>query len=92
MSEPVYIESTPTNCTVGGRHGQVTGIWRDARGIEAVFVKVDNGPMLHCYVGRTPIGERGKWRSVISCREVDRDAFDRIVGADEYRNSCGWRD
>lgn len=91
MSDLVYVETVPTNCVIGGRHGQVTGIWRDARGIEAVFVKLDDGPMLHCPVARTPVGDRLQWREAISSREVDREAFDRIIGADEFRTSCGWR-
>lgn len=91
MVSRVYVETTPTNCDIDGRHGQVTGIWRDARGIDAVFVKLDEGPMLHCAVSRTPVGERGQWRDVVRVREVDRDAFDRIIGADEFRTSCGWR-
>lgn len=91
LGDRVYVGSTPTNCTIDGRHGQVTGVWRDARGIEAVFVKLDDGPMLHCRVSRTPSGERGQWREVIGSLEVDRDAFDRIIGADEFRVSCGWR-
>lgn len=87
----VYIETVPTNCIVNGAHGQVTGTWLRAGHVDAVFVKLDDGPMLHCYVSRQPIGERGQWREVISSQVVDRDQFDRIIGADEFRRDCGWR-
>lgn len=89
--DTVYTESVPTNCHIGGQSGQVTGIWRDAKGICAVFVKLDDGPMLHCEVSRVPAGERGAWREVTQSRAIDRDEFDRIIGADDFRKSCGWR-
>lgn len=79
------------NCTIAGRHGTTTGVWRDGRGIDAVFVKLDEGPMLHCLVSRQVPDGRPEYRRVIKVREVDRDEFDRIIGADEYRQDCGWR-
>lgn len=82
---------TGLNCSIGGRHGMTTGVWRKNGHIDSVFVKLDEGPMLHCLVSRVPVGERGELRRVISSREVDRDEFDRIIGADEYRRDCGWR-
>jgi hypothetical protein len=82
---------TGTNCIIGGRHGMVTGVWPSQARIDAVFVKLDDGPMLHCPVSRVPAGERGAHRVVLSSQEVDRDQFDRIIGADEFRRDCGWR-
>lgn len=82
---------TGTNCTIGGRHGMVTGAWRARGEIDAVFVLLDSGPLLHCPVSRVPVPGRPGWRAVLSSREVNRDQFDRIIGADEYRRDCGWR-
>lgn len=87
-TDVVWTGSTPTNCTINGRHGQVTGVWPSHHRIDAVFVKLDDGPMLHCPVVNVP-GEDNK-RRVVSAREVDRDEFDAIIGADEFRRSCGW--
>jgi hypothetical protein len=80
------------NCVIDGRHGTTTGVWREGGHIDAVFVKLDEGPMLHCLVSRQLPDGRPDHRRVIKSREVNRDQFDQIIGADEYRRDCGWRD
>lgn len=82
---------TGLNCIIGGRHGRTTGVWRKGGTIDAVFVKLDAGPMLHCPVSRELPEGRADQRRVIGSREVNRDEFDRLIGADEYRRDCGWR-
>lgn len=89
----VYIETTPTNCTIDGEHGQVTAIVRDLaprRTPRAAFVHLDMGDMVYATLGEAS-GDRGQWCEVRSFRRIDRDEFDRLNELDTLRSELGWR-
>lgn len=92
-TDRIYVETTPTNCIVGGEHGQVTGIVRDLglrRTPRAAFVRLDCGDMLYVTLGNSS-GDRAQWHKVITSRRITRDEFDHLTEIDTLRRDMGWR-
>lgn len=104
--QTIYTETTGCTVILGDQRGTLTELHHegvgDHRRTVGAFVRLDGpvdaegrciaqGPMLYVTLGKVT-GNRGQDHEVTGWRVVTRDDFDHIVGIEDFRASCGWRE